>query len=420
MEALRRARVGRRARRADGEPRRRGVAPAAERFAPVAAEHDADLRAGRVGARAERGDRGRVREQHVVRGDVPARESERAPETRGERQRAKRDGERLSLRNRALGARRALLSSPLSRDQQTTRRARRARDEHATRERDRARARGATRENARLDRRVAARLAARAPTGRVHARRVALADERERLVERRPAPHARAELVEARGREPLEVADDARVEPAAARASAAVAAAAFAAVVERERQVPVVERDERRDVLRVERVEQAVVEARALRVPRADRAVRHEPRPAEREPVLPHAELRHQLDVLAEAVVVVARDVAGVAVRGRARRVRERVPDRRASPALGRRALDLVRGGRRAEVEVRRQQREVDLDGRGGARGGEEREPRREHWASARADAAILPGKANLGKFEQFPGLTPWGKWWRPARPCSR
>ena len=35
-------------------------------------------------------------------------------------------------------------------------------------------------------------------------------------------------------------------------------AAAFAAVVERERQVPVVERDERRDVLRVERVEQAV------------------------------------------------------------------------------------------------------------------------------------------------------------------
>ena len=50
-------------------------------------------------------------------------------------------------------------------------------------------------------------------------------------------------------------------------------------------------------------------------------------------------------------MVVVAGDVAGVAVDDGAGLVREAIPDRLAAPVLARRALDLVRRGRGAEPE---------------------------------------------------------------------
>ena len=124
-----------------------------------------------------------------------------------------------------------------------------------------------------------------------------------------------------------------------------------AAVLQHLRQVPVVDGDERPDTGLQQRVDQPVVEGQPGRVDRAG-AVREHPRPGDGEPVRPDAELAHQRDVLGPAVVVVAGDVAGVAVVDGAGHPAERVPDRRGSPVLGRRALDLVRGGGHAPDEV--------------------------------------------------------------------
>ena len=58
---------------------------------------------------------------------------------------------------------------------------------------------------------------------------------------------------------------------------------------------------------------------------------RDHPAPREREPVRRHAVLLQQRDVLLPPPVRVRRDVARVAALGRARRVREGVPDGRSS-----------------------------------------------------------------------------------------
>ena len=96
---------------------------------------------------------------------------------------------------------------------------------------------------------------------------------------------------------------------------------------------------------------------RSRRRPRfsAPAPVRLHARPGDREAVGLDAQRRHQVQVLAPAVVVVARDVAGVAARHRARAAAERVPDRLAAPVLVDRALDLVRGHGDAEAEAERE-----------------------------------------------------------------
>ena len=84
------------------------------------------------------------------------------------------------------------------------------------------------------------------------------------------------------------------------------------------------------------------------------RARRLDPRPRDREPVRVHAQAAHQRDVLGVPVVVVAGDVAGVAVDDPAGS-RVNVSQMARAPAvLGRGALDLVR--RRAGAEEARQQ----------------------------------------------------------------
>ena len=84
------------------------------------------------------------------------------------------------------------------------------------------------------------------------------------------------------------------------------------------------------------------------------RAVGLHPRPRDREAVALEAERRHEVEVLAPAVVVVAGDVAGVAVR-RSRPARRQKVSQIESPrpsSCGR-ALDLVGGGGGAETKSR-------------------------------------------------------------------
>ena len=97
-----------------------------------------------------------------------------------------------------------------------------------------------------------------------------------------------------------------------------VAVEPAAVVLERLRQVPVVERDHRLHAVGEQRVDQPVVERQALLVGRTATG-RLDARPGDREAVAARAELLHQRDVLVDPVVVVARDVAGAAVGDAAR-----------------------------------------------------------------------------------------------------
>src|SRR5918993_1108053 len=124
-----------------------------------------------------------------------------------------------------------------------------------------------------------------------------------------------------------------------------------ALVFERLRQVPVIEGRDRADAPGDEPVDEALVEPQPRLVRRAA-ASRLDAGPGDREPVRLEPELGHQVEVGVEPVIVVVGDVAGVAVPHLAWGVAEGVPDRRPPAVLLRSALDLVRGGRRAEEEV--------------------------------------------------------------------
>src|SRR5262245_3382009 len=115
-------------------------------------------------------------------------------------------------------------------------------------------------------------------------------------------------------------------------------------VLERLRQVPVVERRVRLDAGRQQLVDEAAVEVDALRVRRAG-AVREDARPGDREAIGVRADIAHERHVVRIAMVGVVRDVAVVAVLDQARRVGVPVPDRFAFAVLVPRPLDLVRGG---------------------------------------------------------------------------
>ena len=124
-----------------------------------------------------------------------------------------------------------------------------------------------------------------------------------------------------------------------------------ARVLPRRRQVPVVERRDRLDPTLEQPLGQPAVERDAAGV-QPPASVRLHARPRDREAVALQPEGDHQVEVGAPAPVVVARDVAAVAVRHRARQPAEVVPDRVAAAALPHAALDLVRGRRRAEQKT--------------------------------------------------------------------
>ena len=124
-----------------------------------------------------------------------------------------------------------------------------------------------------------------------------------------------------------------------------VAARPAAQIVERLRQVPVIKAEPRLDPRGQERIDEPVVERQA-RFVRGPASERQNPRPGEREAVGGGAELLHQRHVVEVEVIVVAGDVAGIAVGNAALLAATRVPDARAAAILERRPFDLIaRGG---------------------------------------------------------------------------
>ena len=125
------------------------------------------------------------------------------------------------------------------------------------------------------------------------------------------------------------------------------------------RKIPVIERRDRLDPALQAALDEPPVEGDAARVQRAA-PVRLHARPGDREAIGLQPELDHQVEVGRPAVVVIAGDVAGVAVDHGAGLVAEAIPDRLAAPVLARGALDLVRRRRGAEAEARRAARPRD------------------------------------------------------------
>ena len=166
--------------------------------------------------------------------------------------------------------------------------------------------------------------------GAVH---VAAVHDDPRLVDRRPQRHAVSERAEHHAGIIGEPVGHVTVEPAAV-------------VVEGGGEVPVIEGDGGLDAAGEQRVDEAVVERDAARVHRAA-AHGEDAAPRDAEAVGVEPEVGEQRHVLGEAVIVVARDVARVAVGDvtAPRRMREAVPDARPGAVGERRAFDLV-GGR--------------------------------------------------------------------------
>ncbi len=123
-----------------------------------------------------------------------------------------------------------------------------------------------------------------------------------------------------------------------------------AGILERLREVPVVQRRPRRDPDGEKRVDEPVVEVEAGGVDRTAAAGYHA-WPGDREPVGTKTELVHQGDIALPPGVVLAGAVARGPVVDRARSAGEPIPDALPSPVSGGRPFDLVGGGRRAPDE---------------------------------------------------------------------
>ena len=137
-------------------------------------------------------------------------------------------------------------------------------------------------------------------------------------------------------------------------AAGGLAAGPAAPVLERLGQVPVVQGDPGLDAMLQEAVGQPPVEVEALGVDRPP-PLGLDPGPGDREPVGAQPEVGHEGRVLPVPVVVVGRHLAGVPPGDPPRHPGEGVPDRGPPPPLGRRPLDLVRGGRRPPHEPGRE-----------------------------------------------------------------
>src|SRR5215211_6162270 len=120
------------------------------------------------------------------------------------------------------------------------------------------------------------------------------------------------------------------------------------------REIPMVQGEHRLDGARPESVHEPAVEVEALLVGRAA-ALGLDARPGDGEAVRAQTEICHEVEVLFDAVVVVAGYVAGVAAVDLARCVGEGVPDRGSAPVLVHGPLDLVGRRRGAPQEVLRE-----------------------------------------------------------------
>ena len=115
-----------------------------------------------------------------------------------------------------------------------------------------------------------------------------------------------------------------------------------AAFVDRPREIPVIERDKGADVVLQQAVHQIGVETQAFGVD-IPCAVGDDAGPADGEAIVAHAHLLHERDILAEAMIVVAGDVACAVIGDETFPVMgEVVPDGGAFAALRPAALNLV------------------------------------------------------------------------------
>ena len=110
------------------------------------------------------------------------------------------------------------------------------------------------------------------------------------------------------------------------------------------------QRRARCDVVLEEEVDEAVVPVEP-RLVRLRATVGDDSRPGDREAIRLEPEIRHELHVVGDAVVVVTGDVAGVAASDLALGVRELVPHRTSASVLPNGPLDLVRRGRRPQTK---------------------------------------------------------------------
>src|SRR6185503_9838166 len=117
-------------------------------------------------------------------------------------------------------------------------------------------------------------------------------------------------------------------------------------------QVPVIQRRVRLDIAREQPIDEPFVESETCFVD-CTAPGRLDPRPRDGEAISAHAEMRDQVQVGLEPVVVIARDVAIAAVGDRARHTAELVPDGGSLAIRARRTLDLERTGRDAPDKVR-------------------------------------------------------------------
>ena len=125
-------------------------------------------------------------------------------------------------------------------------------------------------------------------------------------------------------------------------------------ILERLRQVPVVERGEGFDAVGEQLVDEAIVEVEPFGIGRAA-ALRKDARPGDGKSVCLDAEGFHQLDVALVAVVVIVGDVTVRVVGDLAGRVGERVPNGRHASVFGDGALDLIGRGCGAPEEAGRE-----------------------------------------------------------------
>src|SRR5829696_1150221 len=145
--------------------------------------------------------------------------------------------------------------------------------------------------------------------------------------------------------------DDARV---LCKAIARVPVGPAAHILQRLRQVPVVEREHRFDRALPQAVDEPAVEVEASLVG-VTAPFGLDAGPGHREAIGMYPELGHQVEVFFQTVVLVAGDVARVAVNHLAWSMAKRVPDRRAAAVFVYRTFDLVGRRGRAPQEVLRE-----------------------------------------------------------------
>ena len=177
-------------------------------------------------------------------------------------------------------------------------------------------------------------------TGSMDAGGVAEERRAPRFVEGRPHAHAIPQRV-------------VHVERVLGEAGCRVAVRPPALLLQRLRQIPVVEGEPGQDARIQQLVDETLVEVDAGRVHRT--AIGAHAGPRRREAIGVQAHLRHESDVIAVAVVVIAGDVAVVAVDHGVGHAAEGVPDRVATTVFVGRAFDLEGRGGGAEQEVRRE-----------------------------------------------------------------